>query len=227
MKGLLGVAVLAIPWLAVAADTRVTIVGEDFHINGRPTYEGRVWRGHRVEGLLMNSRMVQAVFRRSQSGNRPALGLSRQRRLGRGAEHPGIHRRNARMAGERPPGGDSQSPGGSPEGYSKSQPWINGAFESDGSLRPAYLDRLRRVLDAADGLGMVVILGYFYFGQDERLEDEAAVIRAVDGATRWILEGGWENVLVEINNECNVKYDHAILRPERVHELIEGSGHGA
>jgi hypothetical protein len=26
---------------------------------------------------------------------------------------------------------------------------------------------------------------------------------------------------VEINNECNVRYDHAILKPPRVHELIE------
>jgi hypothetical protein len=28
-------------------------------------------------------------------------------------------------------------------------------------------------------------------------------------------------VLVEVNNECDVQYDHAILRPDRVHELIE------
>jgi hypothetical protein len=28
-------------------------------------------------------------------------------------------------------------------------------------------------------------------------------------------------VIVEINNECNVRYDHAILQPSRVHELIE------
>jgi hypothetical protein len=67
---------------------------------------------------------------------------------------------------------------------------------------------------------MVVILGYFYFGQDERIKNEAAVIRAVDGATDWILEQGYQNVLVEINNECNVRYDHAILQPDRIHELI-------
>jgi hypothetical protein len=35
-----------------------------------------------------------------------------------------------------------------------------------------------------------------------------------------LLEGGWRNVLVEVNNECNVSYDHAILKPARVHELI-------
>jgi hypothetical protein len=69
---------------------------------------------------------------------------------------------------------------------------------------------------------MVVILGYFYFGQDQHLKDEAAVIHATDVATQWLLKGGWRNVLVEANNETNVKaYDHDILRPARVHELIE------
>jgi hypothetical protein len=67
---------------------------------------------------------------------------------------------------------------------------------------------------------MAVILGYFYFGQDERLRDEGAVIRATDNATRWLLDRGYGNVLVEINNECNVRYDHPILKPDRVHELM-------
>jgi hypothetical protein len=35
-----------------------------------------------------------------------------------------------------------------------------------------------------------------------------------------LLEHGWRHVLVEINNECNVSYDHDILKPARVHELI-------
>lgn len=67
---------------------------------------------------------------------------------------------------------------------------------------------------------MVVILGLFYFGQDERLKDEAAVIRAADQTVDWIFAHGWRHVLVEVNNETNVRYDHAILRPDRVHELI-------
>jgi hypothetical protein len=111
--------------------------------------------------------------------------------------------------------------GGSPQGYSREQPWHNSAFEADGLLRADYLARLERIINKADELGMVVILGYFYFGQDERLQDEAAVIRATDNATRWLLEHRWQNVLVEVNNECNVRYDHDILKPARVHELIE------
>ncbi|MFN8511241.1 MAG: hypothetical protein U0232_00520 [Thermomicrobiales bacterium] len=84
------------------------------------------------------------------------------------------------------------------------------------------MDRLRRALDKLDELGMVTIVSIFYQGQDERLRDEAAVRRGVENATRWLLEGGWENVILEINNECDVpRYEHEILQPQRVHELIE------
>jgi hypothetical protein len=68
---------------------------------------------------------------------------------------------------------------------------------------------------------MVVLLGIFYFGQDERLVDESAVVHGVEHAVHWVLAKGYRNVLIEINNECDVRYDHAILRPDRVHELIE------
>jgi hypothetical protein len=110
--------------------------------------------------------------------------------------------------------------GGSPEGYSAAQPWENSAFDPDGSLRTNDFTRLEKILDRADELGMAVILGYFYFGQDQRLTNEAAVIRAADNTTRWLLERGWRNVLVEIDNECNVSYHHDILKPARVSELI-------
>ena len=49
---------------------------------------------------------------------------------------------------------------------------------------------------------------------------------AVDDAIDWVLDRGYRNVLIEVNNECNVQYDHAILKPDRVHELIDaGQGH--
>ena len=50
------------------------------------------------------------------------------------------------------------------------------------------MSRLQRILDKADELGMAVILGYFYFGQDERLHDETGVVRATDNATNWLLD---------------------------------------
>ena len=79
--------------------------------------------------------------------------------------------------------------GGSPEGYSPDQPWHNNGFNPDGSLRRDYLRRLERILDRADELGMAPIVGYFYFGQDQRLENDAAVRRAVRETTTWLVQG--------------------------------------
>jgi hypothetical protein len=200
--------------------TAVSIVGDSFRINGEPTYKGREWRGHRIEGLLMNSRMVQGMF----DDQNPAT-AKRWAYADTGQWDPERNTREfiAAMPEWRRHGllaFTINLQGGSPEGYSREQPWHNSAFEADGSLRAEYTARLARILDRADELGMVVIVGFFYFGQDERLNDEAAVVRATDQATHWLLKGGWRNVVVEINNECDGSYDHYILRPERVHELI-------
>jgi hypothetical protein len=205
-----------------ARQTHLAIVGEDFHINGQPTYAGRVWNGHHIEGLLLNSRMVQATFddRNPETVQRWAYPDT-----GKWDAERNVREFIAAMPTWKKHGLLAVTvnfQGGSPEGYSRTQPWITGAFDEDGSLRKDYAARMRRVLDAADELGMAVILGYFYFGQDQRLRDEAAVVRATDEATHWLLDGGWRNVLVEVNNETNVKaYDHEILMPGRVHELIE------
>src|SRR5438477_12503928 len=45
-----------------ARKTEVSIQGDAFLINGKPTYAGRAWNGKKIEGLLMNSRMVQGIF---------------------------------------------------------------------------------------------------------------------------------------------------------------------
>ena len=41
--------------------TVVSIQDGGFVLNGRPTYAGRSWKGHRIEGLLFNSRMANAI----------------------------------------------------------------------------------------------------------------------------------------------------------------------
>jgi hypothetical protein len=202
-------------------NTRVSIKRDDFLINGRPTYEGRLYEGHRVEGLLMNSRMVQATFDDLNEETRgrwdyPDGPWDPDRNVDEFIAMLPVYRDHGLLAVT------VNLQGGSPEGYSKGQPWENSAFDAAGELRPAYTARLERVLAEADRLGMVVIVGYFYFGQDQRLRDEAAVIRAVDAATEWIVDTGYTNVIVEIANEINVRaYDHEIIKPPRCHELIE------
>ena len=200
--------------------TSVSILGEDFRINGKPTYPGREWKGHRIEGLLMNSRMVQATFDDVNTNTvhhwaYPDTGKwDADRNVSEFIAAMPVWRKHGLLAVT------VNFQGGSPLGYSQPMPLENNAFEPDGTLRPAFAARMACVLDAADANGVVVILGYFYFGQDQRLRDEKAVLRAVDEATQWVLKGGWRNVIIEINNECDINYDHDILKPARVHELI-------
>jgi hypothetical protein len=209
------------PDRTVRRSTHVSIVGDEFYVNGRPTYAGRFWKGKKIQGLLLNARMVQGIF---DDRNRETVRMWAYPDTGRWDPDRNTREFVAAMPEWRRQGllaFTLNLQGGSPQGYSNQQPWHNSAIEADGSLRADYLARLGQILDRADQLGMVVILGCFYFGQDERVRDEAAVVSAVDNTLRWLFERGYRNVLIEINNECNVSYDHAILRPARVHELIQ------
>lgn len=198
----------------------VTIEGNRFLVDGVPTYKGRYWEGNKVEGLLLNARLVQGVFDDANPETRaffhyPDTGVwDPDRNTNEFVEAMSIWHEYGLNAFT------INMQGGSPTGYGNKE-WENTGFASDGALKPAYLDRLKRILDRAEELKMIVILGYFYFGQDQNVADEASVIRAVDDLTAWVLDQGYGNVLVEINNECDVRaYDHDILKPNRVHELI-------
>jgi len=205
---------------AVVRHTTVGISGEKFLINGRPTFPGRTWHGYSIEGLLPNARMVQGIFDDLNPATRskwvyPDTGTwNPDRNTSEFIAAMPEWRRHGLLAFT------LNLQGGSPEGYSKVQPWNNSAFDAAGNLRPDYLRRLERILDRADELGMVVILGLYYFGQDGRLQDEAAVKNGVKLTVGWLLDRGYRNVLVEIDNECNGSYHHPILQSARVHELI-------
>src|SRR5687767_125462 len=197
--------------------TEVSIRGEQFLINGKPTYAGRSYKGLKIEGLLMNVRAVQATFDDLNPETRakwayPDTGKwDPERNVREFMAALPEWKRHGLLAFT------VNLQGGSPEGYSKAQPWENTAIDANGDLRPAYMSRMARVIERADELGMVVIVGYFYFGQDQRVKDEAAVRRAVINATNWLLDHDYRNVLVEIDNETNVAaFDHDILKPNRV-----------
>jgi len=201
--------------------TTVKIDGEKFMINGEPTYKGRTWQGYKIEGLLMNSRMVQGIF---DDLNPETVGRWKYPDTGKWDADRNTNEFIAAMDDWYAKGllaFNINFQGGSPEGYSKSQPWENNAFEPDGTLRQAFAKRMERIIDRADQLGMVVNLSIFYFGQDERLTDEKAVIAAVDNTVAWILKKKYKNIILEVANECNNKaYKHKIIGQDRIHELI-------
>lgn len=202
--------------------TTVDIEGEKWVVNGEPTLKGKEWRGYNIEGLLPNARMVQGIY--------DDLNPETKNRW----RYPDTQKWDAnRNTDEFLTAMDAWAAhgllaftinlqGGSPQGYSREQPWHNSAIDENGNLRHDYMDRLAKIVEKADRLGMIVILGIFYFGQDERIKDEAGIINAVDNTTNWLLDKGYKNVVIEVANECNnSKYDHAIIKPNRITELIE------
>ena len=201
--------------------TTVSISGEKFLINGIPTFKGKSWKGYPLEGLLPNSRMVQGIFDDINKNTRQLWNYPDTKTWDADRNTNEFIREMLLWRSKGLLAFTINLQGGSPQGYSKDQPWENSAIDESGNLRTDYMNRLEKILDRSDELGMAAILGIFYFGQDERIKDETAVKLAVQNTIKWLSDHRYTNVLIEINNECNVRYDHAILKPERIHELIE------
>lgn len=163
--------------------------------------------GTKAEGLLMNVRMVNAVFEdRGRSDFDPNANTDELI-----ASIPDYVAHGIRAFTICLQGGSC--------GYEGA---VNSTFNPDGSLRPSYLQRVRRVIEACDRFGAVVILGCYYQRQDQTLKDEAAVRTGVVNVVTWLKESGFGNVVLEIANEFgHGGFDHGLLKtPEGVAELI-------
>lgn len=200
--------------------TVIGIDGDRFTLDGRPTCQGRSWRGYRIEGLLFNSRMANAIVDDENPATRGVWDY---------ADGPWSAERNtaefcAALPAYRAHGLAAVAinlQGGSPQGYSWHQPWRISGFSAEGALKPGYATRLGQVIEAANAAGMAVILGLFYGHQSKALSDEAAVIRAVTETVDWLCARGARNVLLEIGNEVDLGvYVHDIIGAARCHELI-------
>ena len=199
--------------------TLVSIAGDRFLIDGKPTYEGRRWNGRSIEGLLFNSRMANAIINDENPATRGVWSYVDQ------AFTPERNTREFIAAlpqyyahGLRAVSINLQ--GGSPQGYSWNQPWQTSGFLPSGAVKADYLQRLDEVIGACDRTGMIVILGLFYWKQSQILSDEAAVRNAVSNVVDWLVGRRARNVLLEIGNEVDLAYAHPIIEPARCHELI-------
>lgn len=176
-----------------ASKTRVSISGGRWHLNGKVTYPGT-----RAEGLLMNVRMVNSTF---EDRNKPVFDADANtsafiRHIPDYAAH-GVRAFTLCLQGGMP-------------GYEGA---LNSAFEPDGSLRQAYLQRVERVISACDQQGVAVILGCYYQRQSKLLKDEAAIRNGVVNAVKWIRARGFGNVMLEIANEYpHNGFAHAFLK---------------
>ena len=182
---------------------RITIDEGKWQLDGAITYQGT-----RAEGLLMNVRMVNAVFEDTTrtdfdpEANTDAFISQIPDYVAHGVL-----------------GFTLNLQGGMP-GYEGAR---NSAFNPDGSLRASTLRRVRRVIEACDGHGAVVFLGCTYQRQSHILQDADAVRAGVVNAAQWVERTGFGNVVLEIANEFgHGGFAHGLLKtPEGQVELIQ------
>ena len=200
----------------------IKIEKDKFLIEGKPTYSHIPDVNPDALGKLFNFRAVQATFEDKNPRTRiiwrypDGTEYNPERQTDEFIAHLPEYKRHGVI------GFTINFQGGGPkEGkFTSGQEWINTAFREDGSIKPKYAHRIKRVIEAAGETGMIPIVGLFYFGQDHHLKDEKAVRRAVINGVEFLKQLKNENLLIEINNESDIGYVHEILRPSRVHEAI-------
>jgi hypothetical protein len=200
----------------------IQINDTQFLVNSRPSYEGISYHGKPIAGLLFNSRMVQALF----DDANPATAVHwRYPDTGRWdpdrntdefcAALPEYRRHGLLAVTVGLQGGGSVY---TPDIYNH---YVNSAYEPDGTFKPAYFDRLLRILKAADAAGMVVIVNYFYFKHAARLQSDQVIERVTEQVTEWLLRTGYQNILVDVANEAAEWWAQPLFHPQNIHRLIE------
>ena len=194
--------------------THVSIVEDEWYINGESTFKGRLWKGVSMEGLLPNSRMVNAIWDDDNAGTRslwkyPETGIWNATRntdefvralpdyRAHGLLAVTVSLMGGSVCGNDPK--DKSHPQCSEFSYQKR----TSSFTSSGELVPAYFSRLKMVLEATDALGMVVMLQLFYPKQCKVFHSNSAVLAAADNTVDWLLREGFGNVVFDVCNECD------------------------
>ena len=202
--------------------TSVSIDGTRFLINDVPTYRGVTHYGRSIEGLLFNSRMIQAIFDDACEDTRsrwryPDTGVWDPERNTDEfcAQLPAYHAHGLRAVTVGLQGGGSNY---SPEVYDR---YRCSGYTADGEFVPAFFERLLRVLRAADDAGMVVIVNFFYWKQVAYIPDDAVLLTIAERVADWLLQTGYRNILVDVANEAANWWQRPLCSPDQVHRLLD------
>jgi len=201
--------------------TEIAIDGEEILINGRPTHQSVEYHGKPVEGLLFNSRMVQAIVDDEDPETR---GLWAYPDTGQWDAERNTNHFCAMLPAYRSHGLLAVTIGlqGGGSVY-RPEVWdhcIFSGFSADGALKDAYRKRLLRVLNAADDCGMIVIINLFYWKQIRPIPDDRTVVKAVEHAADFLLNTGYRNILIDVANESAPWWTRQLGRADHIHRLI-------
>ncbi len=202
--------------------TEVSIHGTEFWINGKPTYAGREFEGHKIQGLLFNVRAVQATF---DDANPDTRGYWVYPDTGTWDPERNTDEFCAALPSWRDHGVLAfticAQGGGArylPEVYDH---YDNSAFSRDGALKLNYAQRIAKILECADALGMVVIVGMFYWKHTLKMHGEAAIGRAMREMLMFLRDTGHRNLLIEVANETGPRFGLEMFHAEYAHRVID------
>lgn len=202
--------------------TDLGIQGDNFTINGILTYSDIPGTHPAAHGLLMNARFIQGIFddmadpvRFSRFGyqwdadentDRLIHALPEWKRFGLLGFTVGMQ-------------------GGMPVLTIENSTIENNPYSEDGKhIDPTYLNRLDRLIRATDELGMIVIVSMLYQGQVNRMADGSCIRNAITTCSRFLRDGAYTNVIIEVANEHNVgNFIHhpLVYYPEGIASLID------
>lgn len=203
--------------------TRVSVEGEKILINDKLVYSDIEGSNANAHGLLMNARFIQGVFDDAAEPERFA-------RWGKSEWDPmantdGLIAALPEWYGYGLRGFTTGFQGGGPCFSIANRSIDNNPFGEEGTtLDPNYAERMDKLIRAADEAGMVVFVSYFYGDQARRLRNGKAVRNAVTTASRFLKEGGYTNVIIEVANELNIGSfnSHQIIQePEGMSALLD------
>ena len=201
--------------------TNLSFFGRKILINQKPVYSEIPGCPEKYHGLLMNARMIQGVFddrtdpRRFDRFGRTfdpdrntdslIAALPKWYEMGLRAITVGFQ-------------------GGGPCFTMDSNTIDNNPFSPEGDrISSDYLDRMDRIVRAADEIGMAVIVSLFYAAQVRFFKEDRSIARAVRTACEWLRSQDYTNVIIEIANEMDISpfEAHPVIHdPEQMTGLI-------
>ena len=201
---------------------KISTQGTKILLDGKLTYSEISQSNPACHGLLMNMRMIQGVFddkKDVQRFNRYGKIFSPEQNTKELIEAlPAWYDHGIRAI-------TVGFQGGGPCFSLNNYTIENRPYSEDGtSIDPAYRQRMKDIILAANQIGMVVIVSMFYGAQTRFLKDDNAVYAAVKSVSNFLRDEKFQNVIIEISNEYDVTCfnRHPVLHlPQGIVSLIE------
>ena len=208
------------------SETTISISGKNFYINNKKTYSSSTFP--HVPGLLINSRMINAIFNNS---NTEYNYLFEYPDTGKWDPIRNVNEFIGNLSLYKSYGLLSFTvglQGGNPFGYEynepddiSGQPWVVSAYDEEtGELDLSFFDRLELILHETDKLGMIPIVQMFYASQVNKMKDKTTIFSAINNTLDWLMSTNYTNFMIELANECTY-INNDILNPNGIAATID------